>query len=264
MSRHVLLVGGHGKIAQLLTPILLAGSWTVTSLIRAQEQVSAIERLAIPGKGSLRVLVRSIEDISSQDSAKAILDEVRPDAVVFAAGAGGKGDPSRTDAIDRDAASHLARASAAHSSVSRFILISYLASRRQRPSWWDPSAWSDAEAVNKQLARYYQAKIVADEVLYESGVAAGPSFAAVSLRPGTLTEDAAGPIELGRTKGAKGSSSRATVAEVLAALLEVQGLKTSWLDLLDGQEETKAAVDRVVREGVDDAEGDPVYEKVKA
>ncbi|KAH7367140.1 NAD dependent epimerase/dehydratase [Plectosphaerella cucumerina] len=264
MSRHVLLLGGHGKIAQLLTPILLARSWTVTSVIRSQEQSSTIERLAIPGKGSLRVLVRSIEEVSSQDAAKSILDEVNPDAVVFAAGAGGKGDPSRTDAIDRDAASHFARAAAAQPSVSRFILISYIASRRERPSWWDPSAWADAEKVNQQLARYYKAKIVADEVLYEAGVAAGPGFAAVSLRPGTLTEEPAGKIELGRTKGSKGSSSRATVAEVLAELLEVQGLKTSWIDLLDGEEETKAAVERVVREGVDDAEGDPIYKKVRA
>jgi hypothetical protein len=51
---------------------------------------------------------------------------------------------------------------------------------------------------------------------------------------------------------------------VLAELLEVQGLKTSWIDLLDGEEETKAAVERVVREGVDDAEGDPIYKKVRA
>lgn len=53
------------------------------------------------------------------------------------------------------------------------------------------------------------------------------------------------------------------MAEVTAALLAADGAKTSWLDLLDGKEEVGAAVDRVVREGVDAAEGDPVFDKAK-
>lgn len=98
MSHHVLILGGHGKIAQLLTPILLKKSWTVTSLIRAEDQVPAIEKLAVPGKGKLNVLVRSIEEVSSEAKAKAILDEVKPDSIVFSAGAGGKGNPERVSA----------------------------------------------------------------------------------------------------------------------------------------------------------------------
>ena len=86
MSHHVLLIGGHGKVAQLLTPLLLKRSWTVTSLIRAQDQVPTIEGLGAGQPGKLNVLVRSIEDIASQDQAAQILKEVNPDYVAFSAG----------------------------------------------------------------------------------------------------------------------------------------------------------------------------------
>lgn len=86
MSHHVLLVGGHGKIAQLLTPLLLKRSWTVTSVIRAQDQVPTIERLGAGQPGKLNVLVTSIEDLEGQDQAAKILDQVKPDYIAFIAG----------------------------------------------------------------------------------------------------------------------------------------------------------------------------------
>lgn len=96
MSRHALILGGHGKISQYLTPLLLDKAWTVTSVIRSQDQVPAIERLSPPGgKGKLNVVVRSLEDVREVAQAKSILDEVKPDTVIFSAGAGGKGDPER-------------------------------------------------------------------------------------------------------------------------------------------------------------------------
>lgn len=83
---HVLVIGGHGKIAQLLTPLLLRRSWTVTSLIRAQEQAPAIERLGSGLPGTLNVLVRSIDEVDSQERAASILNEVKPDYVAWSAG----------------------------------------------------------------------------------------------------------------------------------------------------------------------------------
>ena len=85
-SRHVLILGGHGKISQLLTPLLLKRSWTVTSVIRAQEQVPAIEKLGSGLPGKLNVLVRSIEDVNNQDDAEKILNEVQPDYIAWSAG----------------------------------------------------------------------------------------------------------------------------------------------------------------------------------
>lgn len=95
MSKHVLVLGGHGKISQILTPILLRKSWTVTSVIRAEEQIPAIQKLGESLQGRLNVLVRSIEDVKSESQAKSILDEVKPDYVVWSAGAGGRGGAER-------------------------------------------------------------------------------------------------------------------------------------------------------------------------
>lgn len=140
-------------------------------------------------------------------------------------------------------------------------MISYLASRRAKPSWWDESAWANALEVNEKiLPTYYQAKIAADEVLYQESAKRGKAFVGINLRPGTLSAEPAGGVELGKTKTSRGNASRDAVAKVAAALLEVDGVKNSWVDMLDGQEEIGAAVEKVVKEGVDACEGEPVYQ----
>jgi dTDP-4-dehydrorhamnose reductase len=85
-SHHVLLLGGHGKVSQLLTPLLLKRSWTVTSVIRSEEQKPTIEQLGAGLPGKLNVLVRSIEDIDSRDKALGVLSEVQPDYIAWSAG----------------------------------------------------------------------------------------------------------------------------------------------------------------------------------
>lgn len=169
---------------------------------------------------------------------------------------------SQTFAVDRDAAIHFIRASAATPSVTRFLMVSYLASRRSKPSWWDEESWANALKINNEvLPTYYQAKIAADEVLYQESAKRGKDFVGINLRPGTLTEDPAGGVELGKTTTSRGKSSREGVAQTAAKLLEVEGIKNSWIDQLDGQEEIGAAVERVVREGVDACEGEEIYQK---
>lgn len=139
-------------------------------------------------------------------------------------------------------------------------MVSYLASRRTKPSWWDEDAWAGAQDVNyKILPNYYKAKIAADEVLYEESAKRGQDFVGINLRPGTLTLGPAGKVELGKTKTSRGDVSRETVAEVAAALLGAEGVKNSWIDLLDGEEDVDTAVKRVVKEGVDAAEGEAIY-----
>jgi len=87
------------------------------------------------------VLVTSIADVKSEADAKKILDEVKPDWVVWSAGAGGKGGPESTYAIDRDACIHFIRSSIATPSITKFLLVSALSSRRNRASWWDDSSY---------------------------------------------------------------------------------------------------------------------------
>lgn len=145
-------------------------------------------------------------------------------------------------------------------SVTKFLMVSYLASRRAKPSWWSDESWQAALDINNNvLATYYQAKIAADEALHKAAKKRGPDFAGINLRPGTLTTEPAGKVELGKTKTSKGNASRESVAQVAALLLETEGVKTSWIDLLDGEEDPTEAVQRVVREGIDATEGEPFF-----
>ncbi|KAK1249437.1 hypothetical protein MKX07_002953 [Trichoderma sp. CBMAI-0711] len=259
---HVLILGGHGKIAQLLTPLLLKRSWAVTSIIRKEEQVPTVERLGAGLPGRLSVLVRSIEDVDSQDKAARILDEVNPDYVAWSAGAGGKYGTEGTFRIDRDAAIHFINAAASRPSITRFLLVSYSGSRRKAAPWWSAAEWEDYyKSTNLgSLATYYQAKLAADEVLY-AVAKQSPTLVGIDLRPGTLTDEPKGKVTLGKTKNVKGSVPRATVAHVADALLAAEGVKSGWLDLLQGDDDIDEAVSAVVREGVDAAEGEDIYAK---
>lgn len=167
----------------------------------------------------------------------------------------------QTYAIDRDAAIHFIHAAASHPPTTRFLIISYLASRRTKPAWWSDADWSAAQRLNTQtMPHYYAAKLAADEALYTASKDRGSAFVGINLRPGTLTLEPAGKVELGKTKRLGGDVSRESVAQVADLLLASEGVKNSWLDMLDGEEEVAKAVERVVSEGVDAAEGDPVFE----
>ncbi|OAQ68727.1 NAD dependent epimerase/dehydratase [Pochonia chlamydosporia 170] len=259
-SHHVLLIGGHGKIAQMLTPLLLKRSWTVTSMIRTKEQAPTIEKLGSGLPGKLNVLVSSVDEVSTQERAATILNTVKPDYVAWSAGAGGKGGPEMTFKVDRDAAINFIRAAANIPSITRFLLVSYGGSRRSGASWWPEGEWDD---YNKKvnygvLATYYKAKIAADEALYETSKKSS-SLVGICLRPGTLTEEPAGKVELGKTAHVKGNASRASVAATADALLAVDGIKNTWLDLLDGNDDVEAAVKKCVQDGVDAAEGEEIF-----
>ena len=138
-------------------------------------------------------------------------------------------------------------------------MVSYLGSRRTQPPWWTEATWKAADDVNRNiLPTYYEAKLAADEALYEASKKRA-GFVGINLRPGTLTDEAAERVELGKTNSSEGKISRESVAKVAALLLESEGIKNTWLDLLNGDEEPEVAVSRVVRDGVNAAEGDSVY-----
>ncbi|KAH7247607.1 uncharacterized protein BKA55DRAFT_572530 [Fusarium redolens] len=246
MSRHVLIVGGHGRIAQILTQKLLKKSWTVTSLIRSQDQVSQINSLAAANQGNLNVLVRNLEHVDDTSQARSILDEVKSDTVVWCAGAGGQARPDQTFAIDQDAAINFIKAAVQTPTVKKLLLISYINCRQKRPSWWDQDAWIYAQEMQRSgLLSYCQAKLAADEILLQEA-SSRADFSGISLRLGILSDEPAGPIELGKTKTSRGNVSRESVAEVIVLLLEHETVQTAWLDMLDGAEDIGTAVERVV------------------
>lgn len=125
---------------------------------------------------------------------------------------------------------------------------------------------------NEILPHYYKAKVAADEVLTvlakerfdaeaKKGVPETERFAGISLRPGTLTDEPAGGVTVGRINS-RGNSSRATVAESIVAVLATEGAR-GWIDMLDGDENVDAAFKRLVKEGVDNVEGEDFEDQKK-
>jgi dTDP-4-dehydrorhamnose reductase len=86
MSHRVLLLGGHGKVALYMTPQLLSRSWQVTSVIRNPDHASEIQAKAKGQPGQLDILTRSLDDVTSEKHAQSIIDEAKPDTVVWSAG----------------------------------------------------------------------------------------------------------------------------------------------------------------------------------
>jgi dTDP-4-dehydrorhamnose reductase len=86
MPPRILLLGGHGKVALLLTPKLVSRSWNLTSVIRNPDQKAAILEAGKNGPGKVDVLIASLEDVKSDADAKNILDQVKPDWVIWSAG----------------------------------------------------------------------------------------------------------------------------------------------------------------------------------
>lgn len=86
MAAKILLLGGHGRISLLLTDLMLSRSWNVTSVVRNPDQTEAILAKGHGRPGKINVLVRSLEDVRSEDAAQSIINEVMPNWVVWAAG----------------------------------------------------------------------------------------------------------------------------------------------------------------------------------
>lgn len=186
---HVIVIGGHGKVALQLARILTERGDAVSSVFRNPDHSDDV---AATGA---RAVVADIERLDTDELARLLEGH---DAVVFSAGAGG-GNPARTYAVDRDAAIRLVDA-AGRAGVRRFVMVSYFGAGPDHGVPRDNSFFPYAEA-----------KAAADAHLRSSGLDW------TVLGPGRLTlEPATGRIALGEGKG---EVSRADVALVAAAAL---------------------------------------------
>lgn len=189
MSR-VIVFGGHGRIALLLAPILVARGDEITAVIRNPDHVADVEQTGATAQ---------IADVEQLDTA-AITELIRGhDAVVWSAGAGG-GNPERTYAVDRDAATRTMDAAAA-AGVKRYILVSWLGSTADH-----------GVPESDSFFPYADAKWAADEYLR------GTDLEGTILGPGTLTfDEPTGRIDLEAPD--RGRVARADVAAVIAGAL---------------------------------------------
>jgi uncharacterized protein YbjT (DUF2867 family) len=189
----VTIVGGHGKIALLLAPMLVEAGHEVTSVIRNPDHVADVEATGASAR------VASVEDADTAALADLLSGQ---DAVVWSAGAGG-GSPERTYAVDRDAAIRSMDA-ARSAGASRYVMVSFSGSTRE------------ALVPEDNPFRHYQdAKIAADEHLRAS------ELAWTVLGPGTLTtEPGAGSVNPDAGFRDGDTTSRELVAQVALAVLD--------------------------------------------
>jgi uncharacterized protein YbjT (DUF2867 family) len=187
----VLIIGGHGKVALRLAPLLVERGDEVTSLIRNPDHAYDVGQT-----GAMPV----VADVESLDQA-ALAEVLRGhDAIVWSAGAGG-GDPQRTRAVDLDAATR-SMSAAADAGVSRYVRVSYLGARRDH-----------GVPEDNPFHAYAEAKSISDEYLR------GTDLDWTILAPGPLTlDEPTGLIET--ADPGEGRVSRADVAAVAAAVLQ--------------------------------------------
>lgn len=202
----ILVIGGHGKVALRLAPVLAAQGDTVTAVIRNPEHAADIETAgATP-------LVLDIENADTAEIADALRGR---DAVVWSAGAGG-GNPQRTYAVDRDAAIRSMDA-AKEAGVSRYVMVSYMGAG---PDHGVPE--------DNPFFAYADAKTAADEYLR------GTDLNWTILGPGQLTlEPASQHIDVGRFSDGN-ETSRENVAEVIVAALREPATIGRTIDFRDG------------------------------
>lgn len=188
----IVIAGGHGKIALLLSEILATAGHEPIGLIRNPAHAAEVRATgATP-------LVLDLEDSDVSSTASALAGV---DAVVFAAGAGAGSGPERKLTVDRDGAILLADA-AAEAGVLRFIVISSIGA----------DSFADA---GDEMGAYLKAKSEADAHIRES------DLDWTIVRPGPLTDDAAtGRVTVGDDSLERGEITRADVAGVIAAAID--------------------------------------------
>lgn len=189
MSR-ILIIGGHGKVALRLEPLLAARGETVTAVIRNSEHGDEVSATgATP-------LVADVESFDVDQMTNLFSGN---DAVIWSAGAGG-GDAARTWAVDRDAAIRSIDAAAA-AGVRRYVMVSYFGAGLDHGVPEDDSFYA-----------YAQAKAEADAHLRESGLdwtIVAPSGLTLDEPTGSITVGGSG----------EESVPRGDVAAVIAAVL---------------------------------------------
>jgi uncharacterized protein YbjT (DUF2867 family) len=208
MSR-VVIIGGHGKVALLLAPLLVERGDEVVSIIRDPAHA---EEVAATGA---RAVVADVQTLDTPAFADLMAGA---GAVVWSAGAAGrKPYPDTTYAVDRDAAIRSMNAALA-AGATRYVMVSWFGSRPDH-----------GIAPDQPLHHYAEAKSAADEHLRAS------ALEWTVLGPSGLTDDPpTGRIETAAGGATAGQVSRADVAAVIAAVLAEPATAGRTIDFNNG------------------------------
>ena len=214
----VFIIGGAGKIGRRLAQRLTARGHQAVSLHRDPSQADDLRALgAHPVQASLTEL----------DAAALAQCMAGSDVAVFAAGAGGKGGPEMTQAIDGRGL-ELAVAAARLASVKRFVLVSAF------PESLRGTQVSDTFEVYmsvKKLAEVHLADTDLDWVI---------------LRPGTLLDTpGTGTVRTGWALP-YGEVSRDDVAATLVEIIEHPALGRAIVELTQGSTPVKDSIERLL------------------
>lgn len=216
----IAIVGGHGKVALQLIPILTGRGHTVIPLARKQQQLLDLAAMGTQPREL------DIENSTDADFAAAFEG---CDAVVFSAGGGPDGNIERKQTVDLEGATKsIAGAKAA--GVSRLVQVSAIGVDNPLPD--------DATPV---WQAYVAAKRDADVALRDSGLEW------TIIRPGSLTDTAAtGRVQLAPTVE-YGEISRADVAHVIADCLDRPDTAGAQWDLVSGDTPIPTAIETAQR-----------------
>ena len=204
----VAIVGGHGKIARLLIPLLVDAGHQPVALVRNPDYSAELEALGA------EVGILDIEQEGADAFAEAFTGA---DAVVFAAGGGPDGNIGRKRTVDLGGSLKSIKGAQA-AGVTRFVQISAIAV--------DQPVGDDASNVWKA---YVEAKRDADIALRES------DLDWTIIRPGGLTDDApTGLVTLAETVD-RAQIPRADVAAVIVAVLDEPATINRQWELVSGE-----------------------------
>ena len=217
---HIVIAGGHGKIALILERLLAQRGDSVAGIIRKPAQAADLEA------AGAEPLVVDLERAGVEE----VAEHVRgADAVVFAAGAGPGSGAARKETVDRDSAILLADAAQA-AGVDRYLMISSMAA--------DPEATAD----DPVFEAYLRAKGAADE-----SVRARTDLYSTIVRPGLLTDDpGTGGVTIADSTG-RGSVPREDVAAVLVAVLDEPRTGGMTFEIISGETPIEEAIAATVR-----------------
>ncbi|WP_138752695.1 SDR family oxidoreductase [Paenibacillus sinopodophylli] len=201
----VFVVGSNGQIGQLLIRFLKeSNEHTVRAMVRKRDQADAYEEQGI--ETVLADLEGTVDSIAA--AAKGC------DAIVFAAGSGGKTGDDKTLLIDLDGAGKTIEA-AEKAGIKRFIMVSAIQANN-RDNWHD------------HILPYYAAKHYADKVLESS------RLDYTIIRPGILLNEPGTGMILAADNIKKGSIPREDVARVIITVLKEKNTFRKAFDLIAG------------------------------